>query len=110
MQLDLDKIKEAIERTDLPRGIREELVLSIIASSKDALPVILKILDFERKEQELLLLETNALLSSSLGVLMSPNLLKKKHAMDSWLVDKIKKHYILWQTRIKCGIKVEGLP
>lgn len=110
--MDLEKINKIVNQDELPNIHKRDLILSVIANDKDAIPYILQILNFERKDAKELLLDQNAELSRALIVLNDKNLKAKKNIIvePSFVVEEIKKHYLKWKNKIKCNFKVEGLP
>ena len=109
--MDIKSIKSVLDNNSLPENIKENLILSIIALDKKAVPMILQMLDSEREKNEELILDSNAELSRALITLEDPNIGKKKPIIElSFVVGEIKKHYLKWQNTIKCNFKVKGLP
>lgn len=109
--MNLDKIKTIIN-SGLPKELKEEAILSIIADDEEAIPTILQFLHEERRVKKELILDTNAELSRALVVLRDGNLkyTKKIISEPKWVADEIIKHYQKWKNHIKCNFKVEGLP
>ena len=101
--MDIDKIKEVVNADYLNNQQKENLLVWILAEDPKAISSVLKILECERESTKTLLQDTNAELSTALGVLQGLE-------EYSWLVERIKQHYILRQNQIKCCIKVDGLP
>lgn len=109
--MDIKSIKSVLDNNLLPDDVKGDIILSIIALDKNALPMILKILDSEREKNEELIMESNAELSRALITLQDPNIGKKKPIIElSFVIGEIKKHYIKWQNTIKCNFKIKGLP
>jgi hypothetical protein len=87
-----------------------DIILEYVSNDENALPNILKILEFERKNKKELLQDTNMELSRALVAFEmyeknTPTNLKQKR----WIVGEIKKHYIKWKNFIGCCFKVVGL-
>jgi Tfp pilus assembly pilus retraction ATPase PilT len=108
--MDLKSIKEIVN-SGLDNADQEHLIISIIATDKNAIPTILRILDAERSNNRELLLDTNAELSRALVVLKDPNLKwnKKILADPKWVVGEIIKHYQKWKHTIGCTFNIEEL-
>lgn len=109
--MDLNKIKTIID-SELPKELKEETILSIIADDEESIPIILQFLHEERKTKKELILDTNAELSRALVVLKDKNLkyTKKIISEPKWVADEIIKHYQKWKNHIKCNFRIEGLP
>jgi hypothetical protein len=91
-------------------GLFKSIILEYVSNDENALPNILKILEFERKNKKELLQDTNMELSRALVAFEmyeknTPTNLKQKR----WIVGEIKKHYIKWKNFIGCCFKVVGL-
>lgn len=109
--MDLNEIKNIIENKNLSEQHKRSSIISIIAKDKNVIPTILEILKYEREENENLILDQNLELSRVLVLLEDKNLkFNKKVIVDpSFVIKKIKEHYIKWEKRIKCNFKIDGL-
>ena len=106
--MNIEKIKEIVN-TDLPSDYKEKLILSVIANDKKVIPYIMEILEYERKKNEELLLDTNMELSRALIVLDTKNKKAMKEHTE-FVVGEIKNHYLKWKDYIRCCFNVQGLP
>lgn len=93
----------------------EKFLIVELANDKMVIPMILEILESERKINEELLTDSNAELSRALVTIIDKNYgnnkgKNKAHIDRGWVADQIKAHYLKWKERIKCCFKVEGLP
>jgi len=109
--MDIKSIKSVLDNNLLPENIKENLILSIIALDKKAIPMILQILNSEREQNKEIILDSNSELSRALITLEDPNIGKENQIIElGFVIDEIKKHYLKWQNTIKCNFKVKGLP
>lgn len=110
MGLDIYKIKEVIQ-LDISEEQKEQYILGIIANDKNAIPIILKILNNERKIKEELILDANVELSKALLVLKDVNLKYNKKIIvePKWIVNEIIKYYKKWKNYIKCNFNIDEL-
>lgn len=109
--MNIEEIKLIVNAPLLSEEEKRSLIISSIAADEKAIPDILEILAFERKENNKLLVDTNAELSRAFIVLKDENVrANKKVIVDpKWVVEQIKDHYLKWQHRIKCCYPVDGL-
>jgi len=111
--MDIKSIRHIVNEESITEDVKKNLILSIIALDKDSIPMILEILENERRKKNELIIDSNAELSRALVTLEDPNIGKKrpKPIVElSFVVDEIKKHYLKWQDTIKCNFKIKGLP
>ena len=108
--MDVNKI-QGITNLGISDKQKEMAILSVIAEDKNAIPIILRILNSEREKREELILDSNAELSRALAVLKDENLKgnKKMISDPKWVADQIIQHYRKWKNYIKCNLKVNGL-
>lgn len=90
---------------------KKKLILATIADDKEAIPIILAMLNNEREKKEELILDSNTELSRALIVLKDKNLTYSKNiiADPKWVVGEIIKHYQKWKDYIKCNFKINEL-
>lgn len=103
--MNIDKIKKIVNDERLDKDHKEFLILCEFADDQTVVPDILKLQRSEREAIRQLLGDTNTHLSTALGVLDSLTIEKQ-----GWIVDRIKQHYLDNKDRLKCCIKVDGLP
>lgn len=111
--MNIEKIKEVVNNNTLPAYIQKQLILYIIAADREAVPMVLEMLNNEREESHNLILDSNLELSRALIALEDPNIGKKKPKPIielGFVVGEIKNHYIKWQHKIKCCFNIKGLP
>lgn len=103
--MNLQKIKEILDNTNIPDDHKEHYILSIIADDEKAIPTIMKILDYERQNHKELIQDTNNELSRAVVVLSDKSLKhgKKIIAKPSWIVEQITEHYKKWKDYIRCN-------
>lgn len=109
--MDLVKIKEIVNNDELPNFIKEHRLLTVLSNNDDIIPIILKILEFQRKEQRELLIDTNLELSRAFVLIdntkvQSLNIIVPE---PSFIVSEIRKHYKKWQHKIRCCFNITGL-
>lgn len=108
--MNIPQIKAIIE-LDILDSVKRNLILSVIATDKEAIPYILSILNNERETNEKLLLDTNLELSRALVLIEDPKVQKLKTRIEPKFVrEKIHEHYLNWRDRIRCCFQINGLP
>lgn len=96
----------------IPDSVASHKIIEVLAKDEHVIPILMQILDQERRETKNLVNESNAELSRALVTLEDPHIGQKGKAYIEigFVIGEIKKHYRKWQERIKCNFKVEGLP
>lgn len=111
--MDLEKIKEIVNSNSFA-GVKEQLILSVIAADKNSLPTILSIMDMERKQKNELISEMNLELSRANVHIQNPTLLsgsgndskskisQERKAMSAklFILTNISKFYQKWSHTI----------
>ena len=61
--MDLEKIREIVNRESLPEEAKEFLIIQVLATDKKVIPLIMKVLDEERSQNHELICDMNLELS-----------------------------------------------
>jgi hypothetical protein len=102
--VNLKKIKEIVNSSLLDET-KESYIIKVLADDKQIIVTLLKILEAERQDNHQLLSDTNAELSRAVVAIESPKAIDGK-----WVVEQIRQHYIKWQHKIRCCMRVNGFP
>lgn len=100
--MDIKTIKTIVNGNQ-PNDIKEMLVIGVLATDKNAIPMVMKILETERKSQKELVQDLNLELSRAhIYIDMRPE--QKKESKESFnkgfLLDEISKFYIKYKGKV----------
>lgn len=109
--MNLKLIKDVINSTQLDDAAKERLIIGVLAKDENVVPLILSILEVERKENKELILDSNLELNRALVTLNDDKIGKKGAIVElPFVIGEIKKHYLKWKHKIKCCFKFDDLP
>jgi len=86
--MNIDKIKEVVNNNAIPNEYKQELILSVVSESKDAIAHVLTMLRYERETKNNLIDKLNLLLSKAHTGLEEPKL-----NSDGFMQDEILEFY-----------------
>lgn len=72
--MNLKRIQDILAVKDLPDGVKETMIINVLADDKKVIPMIMKILERERDVKEDLIGEMNLLLSQADVIIETPKL------------------------------------
>lgn len=72
--MDILSIKSIVNSDQLPEDMRASMIISVLAKDKEVIPLILEIIDVERKQKEELIVDMNLELSRAEVHIKNPTL------------------------------------
>ena len=85
---ELKRIKEIINRGDIPISVKSALVFQVVTASEDAISTMLKFLKIEKSRKDTLIKDLSFLLSQTHSIMENPGLDE-----DHYMKDTITKFY-----------------